>query len=90
MFRNSNRILAPCDAGGGSPPPHHEQTLALPNGVEHGSLTTPWEKLIKIGAMVVSHGRNVEFPMAETAIPRSLFANIPRLIDVLRPAPLPP
>ncbi len=45
------------------------------------------EKLIKIGAKVVRHGRYVTFQMAEVAIPRSLFANILRLIDGLRPKP---
>ena len=43
------------------------------------------EKLIKIGAKVVSHGRYVAFQMAEVAIPRSLFADILRLIAELRP-----
>ena len=33
------------------------RTLALPKAVEHWSLTTLREKLIKIGAKVVSHGR---------------------------------
>ena len=45
---------------------------------------------MKIGAMVVSHVPYVLFQMAEVAIPRSLFANTPRLIDGLRPAPLLP
>ena len=53
------------------------------------SLTTLREKLIKIGAKVVRHGRYITFQLAEVAIPRSLFANILRLIDGLRPAPLP-
>jgi len=66
------------------------RTLALPKEVEHWSLTTLREKLIKIGAKVVRHGRYVTFQLAEVAIPRSLFANILRLIDGLRPAPLPP
>ncbi len=37
--------------------------------------------------MVVRHGRYITFQLAEVAIPRSLFANILRLIDGLRPAP---
>ncbi len=57
--------------------------------MEHWSLTTLREKLIKIGAKVVSHGRYFAFQLAEFAIPRSLFANILRLIDGLRPVPLP-
>ena len=45
---------------------------------------------LKIGAKIVRHGRYITFQLAEVAIPRSLFANILRLIDGLRPAPLPP
>ncbi len=66
------------------------RTLALPDEVKHWSLTTLREKLIKIGAKVVRHGRYITFQLAEVAIPRSLFANILRLIAGLRPAPLPP
>ncbi len=66
------------------------RTLALPQEVEHWSLTTLRNKLIKIGAKVVRHGRYVTFQLAEVAIARALFAEIPRLIDRLRPAPLPP
>ena len=66
------------------------RTLALPEAVEHWSLSTLREKLIKIGAKVVRHGRYSTFQMAEVAISRPLFAEILRLIDGLRPAPLPP
>ena len=66
------------------------RTLALPKEVEHWSLTTLREKLVKISAKVVSHGRYVTFQLAEVAVPRVLFAEILRLIDGLRPAPLPP
>ena len=34
------------------------------------------EKLIKIGAKVISHGRTVAFQMAEVAIPRQMFQEI--------------
>ncbi len=47
------------------------------------------EKLIKIGAKVVSHGRYVAFQLAEVAISRHLFADILRLIAELRPLPDP-
>ena len=53
------------------------------------TLLTLREKLIKIGARVVRHGRYVTFQMAEVAIPRRLFAEILRLIDDLRPKPAP-
>ncbi len=82
--------MAHRDAGGGSRSLHHKQTLALPDEVEHGSLTTLWEKLIKIGAKIVHHGRYITFQLAEVDIPRALFAKILCLIDGLRPAPLPP
>ena len=66
------------------------RTLALPKAVEHWSLTTLREKLIKIGAKVMSHGRYVTFQLAEVAVPRELFRKILRLIDGQRPAPVPP
>ncbi len=53
------------------------------------ALTTLREKLIKIGAKIVRHGRYVIFQMAEVAIPRDLFAEILRRIDRLRPGPTP-
>ena len=37
------------------------RTLALPEAVAHSSLTTLREKLIKIGAKVVRHGRHITF-----------------------------
>ncbi len=66
------------------------RTLALPEAVVHWSLTTLREKLIKIGAKVVRHGRYMTFELAEVAISRPLFAEFLRLIDGLRSAPLPP
>ena len=57
------------------------RTLALPDAVEQWSLTTLREKLVKIGAKIVRHGRYVTFQMAEVAIPRDLFADILRRID---------
>jgi len=46
------------------------------------------EKLIKIGAKVVGHGRYVMFQMAEVAIPRSLFAVIMQRIAALGSPPM--
>ncbi len=65
------------------------RTLALPKEVEHWSLTTLREKLVKIGAKVVRHGRYVTFQLAEVAVPRELFRKILSLIDDLRPRPTP-
>ena len=58
--------------------------LALPPRVKHWSLTTLREKLIKIGAKVVTHARYVIFQMAEVAVPRKLFCEILRRIHRLR------
>ncbi len=66
-----------------------KRTLALPKELEHWSLSTVREKLVKIGAKVVRHGRYVTFQIAEVAIPRHLFADILRLIEGLRPKPAP-
>ena len=60
------------------------RTLALPKTVERWSMTSLREKLIKIGAKVVSHGRYVTFQLAEVAVPRRLFAEILSLIARLR------
>jgi hypothetical protein len=65
------------------------RTLALPEEVEHWSLTTLREKLVKIGAKVVRHGRYVTFQLAEVAVPRNLFQKILALIDDLRRRPVP-
>ena len=64
------------------------RTLATPEPIQEWSLTSLKEKLIKIGAKVVSHGRYVAFQMAEVAIPRNLFADVLRLIAELRPPPV--
>jgi hypothetical protein len=65
------------------------RTLAMPEPINNWSLTSLKEKLIKIGAKVVSHGRYIAFQMAQVAVPRMLFAEILRLIAELRPPPVP-
>ena len=65
------------------------RTLATPEPIKDWSLTSLREKLIKIGAKVISHGRYVAFQMAEVAISKTLFADILRLIAGLRPPPDP-
>jgi len=64
------------------------RTLATPAAIADWSLTSLREKLIKIGAKVVSHGRYVTFQMAEVAIPRKLFAAIMERIAALRGPPM--
>ncbi len=41
-----------------------------PELIKDWSLSSLKEKLIKIGAKVISHGRSIAFQMAEVAIPR--------------------
>ncbi len=55
--------------------------LVLADAVEPWSLTTLREKLIKIGAKIVRHGRYVIFQIVEGAIPRDPFADSVRRID---------
>ena len=63
--------------------------LALPRMVNHWSLTTLREKLIKIGAKVVSHSDYIIFQMAEVAVPRELFkAILERIGRLWLPPPL--
>ena len=59
--------------------------LALPEAVKHWSLISLREKLVKIGARMVTHGRYVTFQMAEVAVPKDLFSDILRFIAELRP-----
>ncbi len=66
-----------------------KQSLALRQEVEHWSLTTLLDKLIKIGAKVVRHGRYVTFQLADVAVPRKPFRKILSRIDDLRPRPTP-
>jgi DDE family transposase len=65
------------------------RTLAMPKTADPWSLTSLREKLVKIGAKVVSHGRYVTFQMAEVAVPRRMFADILSLIARLRVPPAP-
>jgi hypothetical protein len=60
-----------------------------PRAAEPWSLTSLREKLIKIGAKVVSHARYVMFQMAEVSLSRQMFKEILRLIARLRAAPAP-
>jgi hypothetical protein len=71
------------DAEGLSVDPTMRQVV-LPRSVRHWTLTTLREKLIKIGAKVVRHSRQVVFQMAEVAVPRELFRAILERIGRLR------
>jgi hypothetical protein len=65
------------------------RSLALPDEVAQWSLTILREKLVKVGARLVRHGRYAIFQLAELAAPRSLFAEILRRIGRLRGSPMP-
>jgi len=58
--------------------------LVLPKPVKKWSLRTLREKLIKIGAKVISNSRYVIFQMAEVAVPRTLFREILKRIRQLQ------
>jgi hypothetical protein len=58
--------------------------LALPRSVTHWSLTTLREKLVKVGAKVVTHARYVVFQMADVAVPKKLLKAILERIRRLR------
>jgi hypothetical protein len=62
--------------------------LALPNQIKDWSLRTMRERLVKIGAKVVSHARYVTFQMAEVMVSRSLFYDILERIGRLKPVPI--
>jgi hypothetical protein len=65
------------------------RTLALPQAMAHWSLTTLKEKLVKIGARMVRHGRYITFQMAEVAVSRRMFGQILARIARLRAPPVP-
>jgi hypothetical protein len=65
------------------------RTLALPAEVKQWSLTTLRDRLVKIGAKIVRHGRSIAFQMAEVMVPRALFRQILAAIAALRPSPPP-
>ena len=65
------------------------RTLTLPEAVSHWSMTTVRDRLVKIGAKIVRHGRSVTFQMAEVMVSRDLFQQILDAIAALRTSRLP-
>jgi hypothetical protein len=59
--------------------------LVLRDESERWSLTTLREKVVKIGAKVITHARYTIFQMAEVAVPRHLFRRVLDMIAGLRP-----
>jgi hypothetical protein len=63
------------------------RTVALPEAISHWSMTTLRDRLVKIGAKIVRHGRSITFQIAEVMVPRDLLQNILDAIAALRPLP---
>lgn len=59
--------------------------MNLPDEMESWSLTTIREKVVKIGAKVITLARYAVFQMAEVAVPCDLLRRILDMIDDLRP-----
>ena len=62
--------------------------LTLPKSINDWSLRTMREKLVKIGAKVVSHARYVTFQMSEVLVSKSLFREILEKIHHLKTVPI--
>ena len=63
------------------------RTLTLPETVSQWSMTTLRDRLVKISAKIVRHGRLIIFQMAEVMVSRGLFRQILDAIAALRPMP---
>ena len=50
-------------------------------------LTTLRDRLVKIGAKIVRHGRSITFQMAEVMVSRDMFQQILGAIAALRQSP---
>ncbi len=58
--------------------------VALPRSICHWSMTTLRNKLVKIGAKVISHARYTIFQMAEVAVPKEIFEAVLERIERFR------
>ncbi len=85
MLERLKKTLAPTGASTHDP----KEKFAISVKAKHLSLMALREKLIKVGAKIIRHGRCVTFQLAEVAVPRELFRKILSLIDDLRPRPAP-
>ena len=65
-----------------------QRALALPDEVKQWSVTTPRERLVKIGATIARHGRSISFQMAEVIVPHALFQQI--IAVLATPLPMTP
>jgi hypothetical protein len=63
------------------------RVLTLPAEVAQWLLGTLRDRLVKIGAKIVRHGRSIIFQMAEVMVPRALFQKILTAIAALQRLP---
>ena len=88
-----SQVPRQCRSAAASRPGLQSRQLHADAGFAEGGgalvMTTLREKLVKIGAKVVRHGRYVTFQLAEVAVPKELFRKILSLIDDLRRRPAP-
>jgi transposase len=56
--------------------PHDQFVLGLPKSIKGWTLTMLREKLVEIGAKVVTHAKYVTLQLAEVPVPQPLFAQI--------------
>ena len=81
---SSRRSRDLCGTSGFDP----KEKSAVSEEAEHWSLTTLREKLIRIGARMVRHGRYVTFQMAEVAVSGRMFGQILAHVARLRAPPV--
>ena len=65
----------------------HEARHASGSCCKQWSLTMLRQRLVKVGAKIVRHGRSIMFQMAEVMVSRGLFQQILDAIAALRPLP---
>ena len=61
--------------------------MALPEGIQHWSLTSIQTRLIKIGGRLVRHARRLVFQLAEVMVSRDMFDEMLERIGRLRLVP---
>ncbi len=61
--------------------------LALPEAMQHWSLTSLQTRLIKTGGRLVRHAKRLVFQLAEVLVTKEMLTEILERISRLRPAP---
>ena len=82
-----DRLVAELRSLVGSKDMRFIRTLAMSKTANPWLLTSLHKKLIKIGAKVESHGRDVTFQTVEVAVSRQMFEDVLSLIARLWPPP---